>query len=135
MKDAPDLQLVLRDFGFVSIKDKEPIVEQREEVAGTHHPDGVFFAYGPGIRQGEIIDRRNIVDVGATLLYSLGLEVPSDFEGQVPESIFTKQHLAKNPVVIGAATTFQAKDEQAESMSEDEKDKLMAQLKMLGYME
>ncbi len=135
MKDAPDLLLVLRDFGFVSIKDKEPIVEQREEVAGTHHPDGVFFAYGPGIKQGEIIDRRNIVDVGATLLYSLGLEVPSDFEGQVPESIFTEQHLGKNPVVIGAATTFQAKDEQPESMSEDEKDKLMAQLKMLGYME
>lgn len=134
MKDAPDLLLVLRDFGFVSIKNKEPIIEKRKEVAGTHHPDGVFFAYGPGIKKGEIIDIRNITDVGATLLYSLGLDVPCDFEGQVPESIFTEQHLAKKPVVIGAETNSQVRVDESENMSEDEKDKLMAQLKMLGYM-
>lgn len=135
MKDAPDLLLVLRDFGFVSIKDKEPIIEQREKIAGTHHPDGVFFAFGTGIKQGIIVNRRNITDVGATLLYSLGLEVPGDFEGQVPESIFTEQHLAKKPVVIGASTTSQVKNDESENMSEDEKNKIMSQLQMLGYME
>lgn len=135
MKDAPDLLLVLNDFGFVSIKDKKPIIEKRKEVAGTHHPEGVFFAYGPGIKQGKVIDMRNITDVGATLLYSLGLDVPSDFEGQVPESIFTEQHLAEKPVVIGAATNFQANYDESESMSEDENEKLIAQLRMLGYME
>lgn len=135
MKDAPDLLLVLRDSGFVSIKNKAPIVEQREEVAGTHHPDGVFFAYGPGIKQGVIVERLNIADVGATLLYSLGLEVPGDFEGQVPRSVFTEQHLAKNPVVIGAPTISQAKYDGSEDMSEDEKDKIITRLRMLGYME
>ena len=49
MHDAPDLLLVLRDFGFVSIKNKLPVVEPRAEIAGTHHPDGVFLGYGPGI--------------------------------------------------------------------------------------
>ena len=68
------------------------------------------------------------------MLYSLGLDVPCDFEGQVPESIFTEQHLAKKPVVIGAETNSQVKDDESENMSEDEKVKLMAQLKMLGYM-
>jgi len=136
MEDAPDLLLVLRDCGFVSIKNKEPVVEQRKEVAGTHHPDGVFFAYGKGIKQGDIVERRNITDMGATLLYSLGLKVPGDFEGQVPESIFTKQHLAKNPVVMGAAaTTFQTKIEDSVDMSEEDQNKIIAQLRMLGYME
>ena len=135
MEDAPDLLLVLRDFGFVSIKDNEKIIEQREELAGTHHPEGVFFACGPGIKQGKIVDRLNIVDVGATLLYSLGLEVPLDFEGRVPESIFTEQHLAKEPVVIGALSAFQTIDDDSETISEDEKNQLIAQLKMLGYME
>ncbi len=135
MKDAPDLLMVLRDFGFVSIKDKEPVIEQRLEVAGTHHPEGVFFGYGPGIKQGEIIDMRNITDVGATLLYCLGLEVPADFEGRVPESIFTEEHLAQKPVIIGAATAAQANADESENMSEDEKDKIIAQLRMLGYME
>lgn len=134
MKDAPDLLVVLRDFGFVSIKNKKPIVEQRKEVAGTHHPEGVFFAYGPGIKQGTMIDRRNITDVCAALLYSLGLKIPADFEGRVPESIFTEQYLAKNPIVTGAATVSPVQTVEPESISESDKDKIMAQLKLLGYM-
>ena len=135
MEDAPDLLLVLRDFGFVSIKDNERIIEKREELAGTHHPEGVFFACGPGIKRGVTVNRLDIVDVGATLLYSLGLAVPSDFEGRVPESIFTEQHLVKEPVVIGDHSRSQTKDDNSETISEEEKNQLIAQLKMLGYME
>lgn len=134
MGDAPDLQLVLRDFGFVSIKNKLPVVEKRPEAAGTHHPDGVFIACGPGISEGKQIGRRRIMDVGATLLYSLGLPVPSDFEGQVPEAMFTAEHKAAQPVVIGAPTTG-AKGGDGDAMADDEKAQIMAQLQLLGYME
>ena len=134
MKDAPDLLLVLRDFGFVSIKNKLPVVEPRPEIAGTHHPDGVFIAYGPGIAQGKTIGRRRIMDVGATLLYSLGLPVPSDFEGVVPEAMFTPEHKSAHPIVAGAATLSAAAGDGA-AMAEDEKAQIMAQLQMLGYME
>lgn len=134
MGDAPDLQLVLRDFGFVSIKNKLPVVEKRPEPAGTHHPDGVFIACGPGIAEGKQIGRRRIMDVGATLLYSLGLPVPSDFEGQVPEAMFTAAHKAAHPVVIGAPTTG-ARRADGDAMADDEKAQIMAQLQLLGYME
>lgn len=135
MKDAPDLLLTLRDHGFVSIKNKQPAVEPRPTIAGTHHPDGVFIAYGPGVQAGKILDRRNIWDVGALMLHSVGLDVPSDFEGKVPEEMFTAEYLASNPVKIGEATQSKVKDEDAESMSDSEKDQIMAQLQMLGYME
>ena len=136
MHDAPDLLLVLRDFGFVSIKNKLPVVQPRTQVAGTHHPDGVFLAYGPGISKGATIARRHITDVGATLLYSLGLEVPSDFEGKVPQAMFTAEQLERRPVVIGASTRgATAKNDEAAGMGQDEKAQIMAQLQMLGYME
>jgi predicted AlkP superfamily phosphohydrolase/phosphomutase len=135
MHQAPDLLLVLRDFGFVSIKNKQPVIMQRKEVAGTHHPEGVFFAYGTGIRQGELLDKLKITDVGATLLYSLGLAVPPDFEGQVPESIFTAQHLTAKPVVIGGGTASPVKADEQDRISEDDEAKIMAQLRMLGYVE
>ncbi|HUG25190.1 alkaline phosphatase family protein [Piscinibacter sp.] len=135
MNDAPDLLLVLRDFGFVSIKNKLPVVEPRTEIAGTHHPDGVFLAYGPGVSKGATIARRQITDVGATLLYSLGLDVPSDFEGKVPQAMFTAEHLETHPIVIGASTIGSTKDDQAAGMGQEEKDQIMAQLQMLGYME
>jgi predicted AlkP superfamily phosphohydrolase/phosphomutase len=135
MEDAPDLLLTLRDHGFVSIKNKAPAVEPRPTIAGTHHPDGVFIGYGPGITPGAILDRRNIVDVGATLLHSLGLPVPSDFEGRVPQELFTDEYHAVNPVVIGRPTQGQQADEGGVSMSDSEKDQIMAQLQMLGYVE
>jgi predicted AlkP superfamily phosphohydrolase/phosphomutase len=135
MTDAPDLQLVLRDFGFVSVKNKLPTVETREYPVGTHHPDGVFMAYGPGIEGGKMLGKRHITDVSATLLYSLGLPVPSDFEGVVPPNMFTAQYKASHPIIIGSATQSGSKDVQAETMSDDEKSNIMEQLKMLGYME
>jgi predicted AlkP superfamily phosphohydrolase/phosphomutase len=135
MEDAPDLLLVLRDRGFVSIKNKTPAVEPRPEIAGTHHPDGVFIAYGPGVKQNTILDRRNITDVGATLLYGMGLDVPNDFEGKVPKEMFTQEHLATRPVVVGAPTRVLGAAQDGEGMSEGEKDQIMAQLQMLGYME
>jgi predicted AlkP superfamily phosphohydrolase/phosphomutase len=135
MEDAPDLLLTLRDFGFMSIKDKDPLVEKRRDIAGTHHPEGVFFAFGPGIKQGEMIESRSICDAGAVLLYSLGLEVPSDFEGIVPEEIFTREHLEKKPVIIGPASTANCNLKKVQDMSEYEKESIMGQLQMLGYME
>jgi predicted AlkP superfamily phosphohydrolase/phosphomutase len=135
MGDAPDLLLVLRDFGFVSIKNKLPVVEPRPEIAGTHHPDGIFIAHGPGIAQGQSIARRRIMDVAATLLYSIGLPVPSDFEGKVPAAMFSAEHLADRPVVEGAPTRGAGAEDAAAAMADDEKQKIMAQLQMLGYME
>ena len=67
------------------------------EIAGTHHPDGVFIAYGPGVAPGKTIGRRRIMDVGATLLYSLGLPVPSDFVFQ-PANV--KPVFARLPLLV-----------------------------------
>ena len=135
MGDAPDLQMVLRDFGFVSVRNIQPVVQKRNYVIGTHHPDGVFLAYGPGIEAGKMLGRRHITDVTSTLLYSLGLPVPSDLEGRVPTAMFTADYLAEHPLKVGEATRGSGKDERGETMDDEEKQQLMAQLQMLGYME
>jgi predicted AlkP superfamily phosphohydrolase/phosphomutase len=134
MGDAPDLQLVLRDFGFVSVRNILPIVQERNYIVGTHHPDGVFMAYGPGIEKGKLLGKRHITDVASTLLYSLGLPVPSDFEGVVPPNMFTGEHKAVHPIAIGAATKS-SNAGTTEAMDEDEKQQILEQLQMLGYVE
>ncbi|GAB4035386.1 MAG: alkaline phosphatase family protein [Rubrivivax sp.] len=134
MGDAPDLQLVLRDFGFVSVRNILPIVQERNYIVGTHHPEGVFMAYGPGIEKGKLLGRRHITDVASTLLYSLGLEVPSDFEGVVPPNMFTAEYKAAHPITIGAATRS-SNAGTTEAMDEDEKQQILDQLQMLGYVE
>lgn len=136
MKEAPDLTLVLRDYGFVSIKNILPIVEPRETPAGTHHPDGIFFAGGYGIKPGFKGERQNIVDVTATMIYSLGLPIPKDQEGCVAENFFTENYLQSKPIAVGEKTSLEkSTDDESENISDEEKEKILAQLQMLGYME
>jgi len=134
--DAPDIVLSLFDNGFVMIRDGRPAVTPRELPMGTHHPDGIFIACGPGIRSGVRADLQQVADVAATLLYSLDLPVPADFEGQVAESFFTPDHLRQRPVRTGSPT-LPVKDGEVQDgdMGEAEKEKMFKQLQMLGYME
>lgn len=142
MANAPDLTLVLHDFGFVSVANLEPMLLKRP-VVGTHHPDGVFLACGPGIAARGEIDQFSIVDVAATLLYSQGLSIPSDFEGQVPLAVFEPDYLSEHPVMTGAATLPVAKgvaqvgpgEVEPDEDSEEYRKQILDQLQMLGYME
>ncbi|HZR38200.1 MAG TPA: alkaline phosphatase family protein [Nevskia sp.] len=135
MKDACDLTLVLRDNGFVSIRNLKPAVVKRPGPIGTHHPDGIFMACGKGISEAGMVARRKIVDVAPTLLHSLGLPTPSDFEGKVAESFFGESWLAQNPVRIGLPTQRGGERQKSEEMDEGEKQQIIEQLQMLGYME
>ena len=135
MERACDLTLVLRDNGFVSIRNLKPVVIKRPSPAGTHHPDGIFMAYGKGIAANGQVDRLDIRDVCPTLLYSLGLPTPSDFEGKAAEPFFTENWLAEHPVKVGKATVGGGEKAKAEDMDEEEKRQIIEQLQMLGYME
>ncbi len=138
MGEAPDLTLVLHDFGFVSVRDKAPVVQKRPVPIGTHHPDGIFIAAGPGIEHGAG-PRMNIVDVPSLLVHSLGLPVPEDFEGHIPEALFTGEWLMYNPPRSGPAATPVGADTGPrtgdDDMPEEEKAHIMDQLRALGYLE
>jgi len=131
---APDLTLVLRDGGTLSVVNSSEIVRARAEVAGTHRPDGIFLAAGPGFRRGDSVGPLRIVDVAPTVVYSLGLPVPVDFEGRVPGEILDRA--AAPPVVVGGPTQEPvAFPEQAnETLEADEEAVIMRRLKALGYV-
>ncbi len=134
MLEACDLTLCLRDNGFVSIRNLRPVVARRPTPAGTHHPDGIFMAAGNGIAASGVVDRRSILDVCPTLLYSLGLAIPKDMEGKVAETFFTEAHRVANPQKRGAPTK-KIQRQGGEEMDAAEKQQIIEQLQMLGYME
>jgi predicted AlkP superfamily phosphohydrolase/phosphomutase len=138
MRRAPDLTLGLRDHGFVSIKNSAPAVQPLAEVCGTHRPEGIFVAGGPGIQKGVNIDRLSIVDMASTLLYSLGLEVPEDMEGRVPVEVFEPSWVKANPVRIGEPSkppgSLLSKASAPKTEAEDDS-LVFERLKALGYLE
>lgn len=135
MQRAPDLTLVLRDHGFVSIRNYKPSVVRRRIAQGTHHPDGIFMAAGAGVGNTGMTATRQIVDVAPTLLHSVGLDVPADLEGDVPTAFFSDDWNQAHPVKRGDAAQRPGEREESEQIDDKEKQQIMDQLKMLGYME
>jgi predicted AlkP superfamily phosphohydrolase/phosphomutase len=135
---APDLTLVMADYSFISILNKAPAVLRRPHVDGTHYPEGIFVAAGKGIRKGTQVPRLSILDVAPILLYSLGLEIPMNFEGHLPEEIFEPSHLREYLVRIGAPTQppdSNSVKEERQATSEDEEKQIFEQMRALGYLE
>jgi len=141
MNRAPDLTLSLWDGGMVSILASDMPVKPRQEPSGTHRPEGVFIAKGPGIRQGVALDQISILDVAPLLLYSLDLPVPGDMEGRVPEKIFEPSRIQQHPVQMGECSTPVSPAAEKDTgtvdlIYDDEAEaKVAAMLRDLGYIE
>ena len=133
MDKAPDLTLVLADFGFQSVLRSKSPVQRRRSAYGTHHPDGIFIAAGPGTVTGRLAEPLSVCDVAATVLYSLGLPIPEDMEGKVPVAAFESAHLAANPVRFGAASSVGEPAAEDELPPEAEAE-IRERLKALGYL-
>ena len=43
---APDVTLIMADYGFLSVLPSDRIVQRRPEPWGTHYPEGIFIARG-----------------------------------------------------------------------------------------
>jgi len=135
---APDLTLVLWDHGFASIRDRSPIICPRPVVEGTHYPEGVFLAAGPGIRSGADLGQLSILDVAPCLLRSLGVPVPEDLEGQVPGGLFDAVFSAARPTERGVPTLAPATagvPDEASALTVEEEETVFRQLRALGYIE
>jgi predicted AlkP superfamily phosphohydrolase/phosphomutase len=132
VEPCPDITLRLRDGGFVSILKSTEIVVQRPNPDGTHRPAGIFIGYGPSFRKGERLSKLSILDVAPLILTLMGIPIPRDMEGRVPTEALATEH----DIRTGAATTApDASDSERPEPSAEEREALMNQLKILGYMD
>jgi len=135
---APDLTLALRDGGLISILASDSAVKVRTEPTGTHRPEGIFVAAGPGLRQGVSLSQLSILDVAPMLLYTLGLAIPEDMEGRVPIEAYRSWWLQVRPVRKGTVEPSEPVSQQAAVeivYTEEEEKELAARLRALGYIE
>lgn len=138
---GPDITLVMRDGGLVSILPGEEIVSQRPVVSGAHRPEGIFGARGPGIKKGFDAGELSILDITPTILYSLGMPVYRDLEGRVPTEIFEESMMEQKPIEKSTASTSgeeeveKPAETEAAEMSEEDERVVMERLRELGYIE
>lgn len=140
MHRAPDLTLTMRDHGFLSVLNAAHPVAQRTAPVGTHHPLGVLWGVGPGLKRGVTVDQCNILDMASLLVHSVGEEIPAEYEGKFPVNLYEESYLASDPPRIAwrkaeAAAQPAVAEAPRDAMDEEEELVLARRLRSLGYIE
>jgi predicted AlkP superfamily phosphohydrolase/phosphomutase len=71
---------------------------------GSHQKDGVLYAYGGGIKKGFKAPNAEIYDLVPTVLSSMGLPLPYEFDGRVLEELFVETKQAEGVPKASGAT-------------------------------
>ncbi len=136
---APDVSVMLAEGAAISILRSDTLFRRRPEPQGNHRWEGIFVASGPSVRSGVSLDELSICDVAPVLLYALGLPVPSDMAGTVPEAVFDPDHLRRQPprsVTTGAAVRPVPATESERNVYDGEAEAtILNRLRALGYVE
>jgi predicted AlkP superfamily phosphohydrolase/phosphomutase len=133
---APDITFELVQ-GAVSILRGDETVKHRPGMIGTHRPEGIFMAAGPGVLAGETVPELSIVDVGPLLLSSLGIPSPDDVSGRVPVEIFDEPRRERAIEVASQRLDYKASEPLSTGavFDEDAEATMLKRLRALGYVE
>jgi predicted AlkP superfamily phosphohydrolase/phosphomutase len=134
---APDLLFVAQDYAYLGrelLGTRSTVETSMNWGNGFHRMNGILLAYGPHIRRGVQVEGANMVDVAPTVLYDLGLPVPTNMDGRVLADILDPGYVAANPIQRQAplALTEQAT---LEGYTEGEETEIASRLAGLGYIE
>ncbi|MBI4720384.1 MAG: hypothetical protein HY770_04005 [Chitinivibrionia bacterium] len=96
-----------------------------------HRRDGVFLAYGNGVRRGYDAGAKNIEDIAPSLLYMMGLPLSANLDGTIMEDIFLKGALVRDPIAIVRDFGWMA---EGARVADEKREDLEKELKSLGYI-
>jgi predicted AlkP superfamily phosphohydrolase/phosphomutase len=69
---------------------RKQLWETLDEPKGVHEKEGVFYAWGAGIKQGVQVAPLHIYDLVPTALHTLGISTEEPFDGRVVHEIFAQ---------------------------------------------
>lgn len=133
LPDVVFLPTRLEYFGFGEFEFGSPrVIEAMQRgISGTHRLNGLFMAWGPGVRAGAPPDNATLLDLAPTILHLLGEAIPSDMEGRVLHEVLAGELAAAERVRYcspdGAAGEYSAE------FSPTEAEALRQRLRGLGY--
>lgn len=138
LERAPDIVFIprrLEYFGFGEYEfGSHKIIEAMERgISGTHRMNGIFLAYGAGIRPGVVVDGANLVDLAPTILYLMGEPIPEHVDGRILTEIL-RGDVVVTPRKERPDQWQRPPDEPAPTLSQEDEALLRERLRSLGYV-
>ncbi len=133
--DAPDVVFSLTEnykaLGTLEFASNQ-IIEPAFGNSGDHRMDGFVGMLGSNIKQNVKIENANIMDIAPTILYLMGLPIPSDLDGQVLTAPLNESLLMSSQILQTDA--LGARDQQIPDYTEEESEEVKERLRALGYL-
>jgi predicted AlkP superfamily phosphohydrolase/phosphomutase len=112
--------------------------EDHRVISGDHRLHGVFMGKGPQLKKGFKGQNMKILDLAPTILYLMGLVIPTDMDGRVLSEVLDESFIASSPPrykkgddrVPGA----EMKDN-LDSYTDEDAEAIASRLRGLGYLE
>jgi predicted AlkP superfamily phosphohydrolase/phosphomutase len=135
---APDIILVTQDCykggtGVDELVSDVPL-DVLTKLSGVHRMDGIIFAQGPHIRRNTKIERAELINVAPTILYTLGLPIPSDMDGKPLSIIFEESYIDQSAATYTDERLHQDVASDEYGYSEEEEESVRVKLEALGYL-
>jgi len=133
---APDVLFIARNYSYLGreLLGARGVVETSLNWAnGFHRPNGIFLGRGPGFRAGLHLEGARILDIAPTILYRMGLPIPTYMDGRPLNEAMTGEFIAAHPLQREEAA-LEAPAGAAETYSDEENAEIEARLRGLGYM-
>jgi predicted AlkP superfamily phosphohydrolase/phosphomutase len=132
---APDLVLSGRGGYEVLTMLTEEVFHDADTKAAGHRPEGVFFAWGPGMQGGSRVRDASVVDVAPTVLHAIGEPVPEHVDGDVLRAAFDPdgEPAGRDPEFVDL--DYDAGDPDGERGVDGDPGDVEDRLRGLGYIE
>lgn len=142
---APDLVAMRSSTRFhmfspISVEEKTlnalkpPITPRDPTYTGTHAPEGIFVASGPGFASGGQTGDLHLQDFAPTVLAALGVPIPKYMDGQIIKKAFKDGFFAeKEPEYTDTQIFAESPDEARTTYTEEESKAVQERLRNLGY--
>jgi predicted AlkP superfamily phosphohydrolase/phosphomutase len=136
LPDAPDLFPVSKGFQYHLRGDylfmSNHWIEDLWLAYGFHRPNGIFMAFGPGIKKGQPIEGKRIIDLTPTVLPLMGVPIPTDIDGECSLDLFDETFLKSFRPSYCQPPPEEKRSEKV--LSEEEEMEIKKSLKSLGYL-
>lgn len=138
VNDLPDLLLESSRFEYFGFGHADfgsnRIVEPNFGQPGDHRMNGIFIMSGKDVASRSYTNSPNMMDLAPTILYAMGLPVPSDMDGRPLLSAFEDQFQAENQVTFSDDDIKSDVSRTDSAYTEDEEEIIRQRLRDLGYI-
>lgn len=119
-------------FGEYEFGSHKIIEAMQRGISGTHRMNGIFMAYGPDIRPGQVVEDASLIDLAPTILHLMNAPVPQQMDGRILHEIVSPDFDSRQAAISDEWT--HSGNGNGSGLTDEQKQIVADRLRGLGYV-